>query len=182
MQPSRLSFSLDHLHVTENWNEPLLLAGSILEPAGRSKGSCWTDESGRDVGACRASPQSRTQKLDTGTTFLQGELAKTPRASHSDDAVTDQGARLIVRNTNALETVPDETEDDARTLYCEWDEHGERFKNLRKSVLESKTYDWNHGRFGGAPTCLHTCKAMEKLWEQSKAVAGTFSERQTHQW
>ena len=100
------------------------------------------------------------------TTFLQGELAERPRASHSDDAVPDQGARLNVRNTSALETVTDETEDDAHTLYCEWDEHGEMFKPLRKSELESETYDWNHGRFEGPPTCLHACKAMEKLWEQ----------------
>ena len=46
-----------------------------------------------------------------------------------------------MRTTNAginfAETVPDETEDDARTLYCEWDEHGEGFKPFRKSVLES---------------------------------------------
>ena len=79
----------------------------------------------------------------------------------------DQSARLNVRNTNVCanlaETVPDETGDDARPLYCEWDEHGERFKPFRKSVLESKTFDWNHGRIEGAPTCLHICKAMEKL-------------------
>ena len=83
-----------------------------------------------------------------------------------------------MRNPNALETVPDETEDDARTLYCEWNEHGERFKPFRKSVLQSETYDWKNGRFEGAPTCLHTWAAMGKLLEQSTAVAGTFSERQ----
>ena len=123
--------------------------------------------------------ESPKPNAETGeTTFLQGELAKTPRASHSDDAVPDQGARLNVRNPDALETVPDETEDDARTLCCEWNEHGERFKPFRKSVLECETYDWKNGRFEGAPTCLHTCAAMGKLWEQSKAVTGSFSERQ----
>ena len=57
------------------------------------------------------------------TTILREELAKIPRASHSDAAKPDQGAKLNVRNTNAgvnlAGTVPDETEDDARTLYCE---------------------------------------------------------------
>ena len=80
---------------------------------------------------------------------------------------TQMMRRLNVRNTksdvNLAEEVLDEAEDDARTLCCEWDEHGERFKPFRKSVLESKTYDWSHGRIEGSPTCLHTCKAMEKL-------------------
>ena len=77
-------------------------------------------------------------------------------------------------NTSTLETVPDETEDDARTVCCEWNEHGERFKPFRKSVLECETYDWNHDRFEGAPTCLLTCRAMGKLAEQSTAVAERF--------
>ena len=37
------------------------------------------------------------------------------------------------------------------------------FKPIRKSVLESKTYDWRLGRIEGGSTCLHTCTAMEKL-------------------
>ena len=89
-----------------------------------------------------------------GPHSCKGEFAKTPRASHSDDAVPDQGARLNVRNTNALETVPDETEDDARTLYCQWDAHGGRFKLFRKSVLESGSYMFahlqSHGKAGGS--------------------------------
>ena len=118
------------------------------------------------------------------TTFLQGELAKNPRAPHSGVVGPDQGARMNVRNTNACanlaETVPDETEDDARTQYCGWDEHGERFKPVRKSVIESKNVRLEprpHRRrsfmFGTKPW---------KSWRQSAGVAGTFSERRTHQW
>ena len=118
MQPHRLSFPLDHLHVSENRNEPWLLAEPLVD---------------LDTNACA---------------YL-------------------------------AETVPHESEDDARTLCCEWDEHGERFKPFRKIVLESKTHLWNHGRIEAAPTCLHICRAMEKAGEQSTAVAGTFSERHT---
>ena len=101
------------------------------------------------------------------TTFLREELARTPRASHSDDAKPDQGASLNVRNTksdvNLAETPPDEAEDNARTFCCKGDEHGERFKPFRKSVLESKTYDWNHGRIEGTPACFAHLQSHGKV-------------------
>ena len=104
---------------------------------------------------------SESSKLNAGSGHGREPLSckknsrKPPRAPHSGAARPDQGARLNVRNTkvgvNPAGTVPDEAEHDARTLYCEWNEHGERLKPFRKRVLESKTYDWNHGRVEGAP-------------------------------
>ena len=70
--------------------------------------------------------------------FSHNELSKTPRAPRSDVAVADQGARLNVPSTNLAETLPEETEDDARTLYCEWDEHGERFKPVSQKCARKQ--------------------------------------------
>ena len=114
--------------------------------------------------------QKRKTWTHERTTFLQGELTKAPRASHSEVAVSRQEGWLNVPSTNLAEAVPEETEDDARTLYHDWDEHGARVKLFRKSVLESKTYDWGRRRIEGS-----------LAWRQSTTVAGAFSARQTHQ-
>ncbi|CAK0880153.1 unnamed protein product [Prorocentrum cordatum] len=50
--------------------------------------------------------------------------------------------------------------DDTRTLWVEWDEQGERFKEFRKAINESVSHDWGHQRLEGGLTCLHTCKMM----------------------
>ena len=57
----------------------------------------------------------------------------------------------------------DERGEDARTLWVEWDDHGERYRSFRSAVMESKSYDWHHPRLDGGHTCLHTCKMMERF-------------------
>lgn len=57
---------------------------------------------------------------------------------------------------------PEEPED-ARTLWVEWDDHGDRYRSFRSAVAESRSHDWGHPRLEGAPTALHTCRMMERF-------------------
>ena len=89
MQPCRLSLQLDHLHVTENWNEPLLLAeplvgldiGGILEPAVQDvvvRGHVGlTTFGGTWVRAEPVPEAERRNWTQERTAFVQGEFAKT---------------------------------------------------------------------------------------------------------
>ena len=60
--------------------------------------------------------------------------------------------------------------DDLRTLWVDWDAHGERFKAWRDVCRESTSEELDEQRLEGAATALHMCKAMErqggdpKLW------------------
>ena len=62
----------------------------------------------------RVPEAERTTWTHERTSFFQGELSKTPRAPRSEVAVADQSARLKVPSTSLVETVPEETEADAR--------------------------------------------------------------------
>ncbi|CAK0882062.1 unnamed protein product, partial [Prorocentrum cordatum] len=56
----------------------------------------------------------------------------------------------------------DAASDDTRTLWVEWDDQGERYKEFRKAVNESLSYEWGHQRLEGGLACLHTCKMMHR--------------------
>ena len=53
-------------------------------------------------------------------------------------------------------------EQDARTLWVDWDAHGERYKAWREVCLESTQQDIPDSRLEGSPTALHMCKVMER--------------------
>lgn len=61
----------------------------------------------------------------------------------------------------SAKAVSDEV-DDARTLWVDWDTHGDRFKAWKVVVQESFSEDLGEGRFDGAATALHMCRAMER--------------------
>ena len=52
--------------------------------------------------------------------------------------------------------------DDARTLWVDWDRHGERYKAWRDVCQESTSEPLEEGRLQGASTSLHMCKAMQR--------------------
>ncbi|CAK0899857.1 unnamed protein product [Prorocentrum cordatum] len=52
---------------------------------------------------------------------------------------------------------------DARTLWVDWDEQGERRKEFKRAVAESSDVQWDHHRLPADRTCLHTCKMMVNL-------------------
>ncbi|CAK0867094.1 unnamed protein product [Prorocentrum cordatum] len=52
---------------------------------------------------------------------------------------------------------------DARTLWVDWDEQGERRKEFKRAVAESSDVKWDHHRLPADRTCLHTCKMMVNL-------------------
>ncbi len=53
-------------------------------------------------------------------------------------------------------------DDDARTLWLDWDAHGERFKPWRDVCRESRTIDLGDSPLDGGATALHMAKAMER--------------------
>jgi len=52
--------------------------------------------------------------------------------------------------------------EDARTLWVDWDAHGERFKPWRDVCRESSNEDLDENRVDGPVTALHMSKAMER--------------------
>jgi len=52
--------------------------------------------------------------------------------------------------------------DDARTLWVDWDPHGERYKPWREVCREASCEDLDANRVDGPVTALHMCKAMER--------------------
>ena len=168
--------------MTEKRSDPWLLAeplveldiGSLMEPAMQyvvARGHVGLIKVG---GTCVLS-ESLEPNAETGhgrgpLSFNQSSRKPLVRRTQLlQDPTKAQGSICANSNSCVNLTMP-------ALCVCEWDEHGERFKPLRKSVLESEKNDWNHGRIEGAPACLHTCQGMES-WEQSTTVAGTFSER-----
>ncbi|CAK0880972.1 unnamed protein product, partial [Prorocentrum cordatum] len=57
----------------------------------------------------------------------------------------------------------DDASGDARTLWVDWDEQGERRKEFKRAVAESSDVKWDHHRLPADRTCLHTCKMMVNL-------------------
>ncbi|CAK0866856.1 unnamed protein product [Prorocentrum cordatum] len=57
----------------------------------------------------------------------------------------------------------DDAYGDARTLWVDWDEQGERRKEFKRAVAESSNVKWDHHRLPADRTCLHTCKMMVNL-------------------
>ena len=55
-----------------------------------------------------------------------------------------------------------EAADDLRTLWVDWDPHGERYKAWREVCRESSAEEMDPQRIDGAQTALHMCKAMER--------------------
>ena len=54
------------------------------------------------------------------------------------------------------------TTEDARTLWVDWDAHGERCKPWREVCREASSEDLEESRVEGPVTALHMCKAMER--------------------
>jgi uncharacterized membrane protein YgcG len=52
--------------------------------------------------------------------------------------------------------------DDARTLWIDWDAHGERYKAWREVCRESSQEAFPDEHLDGVTTALHMCKAMER--------------------
>ena len=96
-KPFRLSFPLDHLHVSENRNEPWLLAKPLVEMHKL------------DTGGPHSCTVNSRKPLVLHTQMLQDPpRRKAECAEHS-------------AGVNLAETFPDETGNDTRTLYCERD-------------------------------------------------------------
>jgi len=53
-------------------------------------------------------------------------------------------------------------EQDARTLWVDWDAHGERYKEWRQVVQESHTEEYKDSPLEGGPTALYMMKSMQK--------------------
>jgi len=52
---------------------------------------------------------------------------------------------------------------DVRTLWVDWDAHGERWKPWREAVRESTSETFKDAPLEGASTALHMCKGMERM-------------------
>ena len=52
---------------------------------------------------------------------------------------------------------------DVRTLWVDWDSHGERWKPWREAVRESTAESFPDAPLEGANTSLHMCKSMERM-------------------
>ncbi|CAE7388043.1 unnamed protein product [Symbiodinium sp. CCMP2592] len=125
----------------------------------------------------------------TGAQWLRAELVKT---SELDDFLRDRAVRGTVgamtspKAVGAVEESDDGDQkqdvpsEDARTLAVDYDEQGERFKDWKQVVAESREYAYQDWPWEGPLTTLYILKQMYKqggnpklwlqLWSRSKGV------------
>jgi hypothetical protein len=86
-------------------------------------------------------------------------LGPPPLPPPSRAPAIEEDARSVAKSVAKTEPEADEAQD-ARTLFVDWDSHGERIKEWRSVCSESFTHEFEPYPLEGQPTALYMAKGM----------------------
>ena len=171
--------------------------GGGMAAAGAVLGHVWVQAEpigGRGIGSVIDATKSHGVRcgsrgfFEIGGVSVVADLVEVGREKEYRSEREDFLRGVLARpGTVVAEKEPEDRDDpeDGRTLWVDWDAHGERFKEWREVVAESTQLGFGESSFvpDGAPTALHMGKMMYRrggdprrwveIWLREKRLEGS---------